>query len=51
MAATAQKAANIESFITVGSGLMNSRTMTEAVEAIVDLSFNSIGLSSDEGCH
>jgi hypothetical protein len=50
--ATAQRAANIESFITVGSGLINSKTMTEAVQNIVDLSFNAIALSSNESaCH
>ena len=48
-AATAQKAANYESAFTAGAGLVNPKTTTGAIQAVVDFGLSAMGLASD-GC-
>jgi RHS repeat-associated protein len=49
--ATAQRAANYESFFTAGSGLVNSKNFTEALQGAVDFGLSAIGLAGEEGCN
>lgn len=49
-ATTAQKFANYESLFTAGTGLVNSKTVSEAIQGTVDFGLSVFGLASDEGC-
>jgi len=49
--ATAQRAANYESFITAGTGFVNSKGFGEAVQGAVDLGLSAMGLAGDDGCN
>ena len=49
--ATAQRAANYESVVTAGSGLVNSKGFGEAVQGAVDFGLSAMGLAGDDGCN
>lgn len=49
--ARAQGAANYESFISAGTGLVNSRTITAGIASAVDFGLSAVGLAGDSGCH
>jgi RHS repeat-associated protein len=49
--ATAQRAANYESFITAGTGFVNSKGFSEAVQGAVDFGLSAMGLAGGDSCN
>jgi hypothetical protein len=52
-ATTAQRAANIESYVTAGTGFVNSTSVTNFIQGAVDWGLSTIGVTgnfSDSGC-